>query len=297
MARIVTFQCIKCNFKLKTAKYFTIILMAAMLAAGMLSLAACSSMEASRNAQATDIAGSIFSTQTAQAPTATETLPPPTNTPTSTPTATPTMTRTATELPTETQTPTSVPDLSIPEGWQKHEGSGFSIGLPAGWEAVVVDEEGMKVLLESGLKGNDSEWAKMMVEMFTSEEMVDMLKLLAIGPEPVGAGYATVNIMFERLPFPVKAASLCAQLQFAYGEMGIELLDYDCNLEINQIPAARFMTVMQSRFNAVQQYQYVFVQGRDLWTVTLGVSDTEWASYKLTFEQIAGSFRAEELNN
>ncbi len=67
-------------------------------------LLACESEE-KRNAQATEIAASIFATQTAQAPTVT-----PTGTATATPTETPIPTSTATPTPTPTATHTATPE-------------------------------------------------------------------------------------------------------------------------------------------------------------------------------------------
>jgi len=72
-------------------------------------LGACKPSQAELEAQATKIAADVYSTQTAQAPTATKTLiPSPTNTPTITPTITPTFPPTNT--PTITTTP--LPDIS-----------------------------------------------------------------------------------------------------------------------------------------------------------------------------------------
>ena len=72
-------------------------------------LGACKPSQAELDAQATKVAADMYSTQTAQAPTATKTLiPSPTNTPTITPTITPTFPPTNT--PTVTTTP--LPDVS-----------------------------------------------------------------------------------------------------------------------------------------------------------------------------------------
>ena len=72
-------------------------------------LGACKPSQAELDAQATKIAVDIFSTQTAEAPTATTT---PTIPPTNTPTITPTITPTAPPTNTPTITPTPLPDLS-----------------------------------------------------------------------------------------------------------------------------------------------------------------------------------------
>jgi len=72
-------------------------------------IGACKPSQAELDAQATKIAVDIFSTQTAEAPTATTTATfPPTNTPTITPTITPSVPPTNTP----TITPTPLPDIS-----------------------------------------------------------------------------------------------------------------------------------------------------------------------------------------
>lgn len=94
--------------------YMKVLVVLACLLAGAV-LAACGPSQAELDAQATEIAASIFGTQTAEAPTSTFTpTPTPTFTPTSTPTDTPTPTFTPTPAPTSTPTPTPVPPTDTP---------------------------------------------------------------------------------------------------------------------------------------------------------------------------------------
>jgi hypothetical protein len=95
-------------------------------------LGACKPSQAELDAQATQIAADVYSTQTAQAPTATKTLiPSPTNTPTITPTITPTLPPTNTP----TITPTPLPDIS---------GVGLTLkDLPPGFEEIPPEEFGL----------------------------------------------------------------------------------------------------------------------------------------------------------
>lgn len=93
---------------------------------------ACKPSQAELDAQATQIAADVYSTQTAQAPTATKTLiPSPTNTPTITSTITPTFP----PINTPTITPTPLPDIS---------GAVLTLNdLPPGFEEIPPEEFGL----------------------------------------------------------------------------------------------------------------------------------------------------------
>jgi hypothetical protein len=202
----------------------------------------------------------------------------------------PIVTEAPTEIPTTTATPMSVSDYPLPAGWQDYSVSDFSIGLPEGWEAVDVDREGVEMILNV-LTNLDTDWAQNTAEMFSAEEMEEMLKFWAMDMAPAGLGYASVNVMFQSLPFPIKVSDMCAEMPSAYNQMGIELLDMNCDLEINGLDAAQFMTILHSGFGSVQQYQYLFLSGRNMWSLTLAVDETEWRDYKSVFETIAETFR------
>lgn len=205
----------------------------------------------------------------------------------------PTFTEAVTDIPTTTPVPTSVSDFPLPAGWSDHNVSGFSIGLPGEWETVDVDKEGIDMIFEM-LQYLETEWAQTTADMFSSEEMEEMLKFWAMDMDPAGLGYATINVMYQSLPFPIRVTDMCAEMPSAYIQMGIELLDMDCDVEINDTPAARFMTILRSDFGSVQQYQYLIMRGRNMWSTTLSVDATEWITYQPVFEMIAESFRVSE---
>lgn len=228
--------------------------------------------------QATKIAADIFATQTAEAPT-----PTPTFTPTSTPTPT----------PTSTSTPTPTATLpSLPTGWRDHAASGFHIALPERWESVDVEERGIEAIWNL-LEGTNTEWARNITTMVSAEAMQEMIKFWAMDSEPAGIGYATISITFLSQPFPIKVDDLCTQMPLLYEQIGFELVDADCGLEINDLDAARFVIRLRMGSLAVKQYQYVYVREGDIWTLTLAVDETEWSEYEPIFATIAESFRVD----
>ncbi len=93
------------------------------------------------------------------------------------------------------------------------------------------------------------------------------------------------------MPFSISIDDLCIQMPSAYKQMGIELLDTKCGLEINNLDVARFTTRLRAGSLAVKQSQYVYVQGRNMWVLTLSVDETQWAKYQPVFDTIAESFR------
>jgi hypothetical protein len=241
-------------------------------------LIACGPSEAELNAQGTAITASIFATQTAQAPT-----------PTNTPTDTPTPTSTPTEIPTPTPTITPTPGFPLPAGWQNHESSGFYLALPQGWETVSVDKEGIEAI-QTILKGLNTEWAQNASSMLTTEAVQNALKFWAMDTKPAGIGYAAVNVSFQAMPFTTAIEDICLQMKAAYEQVGVDVLESECGLEINQLPVARYTLRLVVNSFAIKQYQYVYVQGRNMWALTLAVDETVWAKYQPIFETIAQSF-------
>lgn len=253
-------------------------------------LVACGPSQAERDAQATKIAADVFATQTAEAPTPTPTFTP-TFTPTPTPTSTPTSTLTPTpsSTPTTTPTPTATP-LPLPAGWRDHAASGFHIALPERWESLAIEEEGIEAILNS-LEGINTEWARNITLMFSSEAIQEAMKFFAMDSEPAGIGFATVNATYQPLAFPIKVDDLCTIMPSVYEQLGVEMIEAECGLEINELDAARFTSRFQMGALAVKQYQYVYVQENSTWTLTLGVDETEWSAYEPIFVTIAESFR------
>jgi hypothetical protein len=257
--------------------------------------------QAAREVQATEIAAEVFATQTAEAPEPTATdEPTPTPTPTMTPTATPTATPEPSPTPTQTATPTPAPSatptmtgLVLPDGWHNHEAAGFSIALPARWEVIDIEEEGLEAVWTL-LEGMDTEWARSTTEMFSAGTIGELVKLWAMDSEPAGFGYASLNIIAQSQPFPLSAEDLCTQLPAAYAQMGIEVAASDCPLEINGLGAAQFTIRLEVGALSVRQYQVIYVLDNDFWTVTFAVDASSWDDYETIFEtsgelfQVAG---------
>jgi hypothetical protein len=211
---------------------------------------------------------------------------------TNTPTVTPMPTRTP--APTDTPAPTpSITPLPLPEGWNGYAVGDFFIALPEQWKSVDIDKEGIQSVLDL-LKGFDAKWAQNTATMITADALQDVLKFWAVDTEPAGAGYASVNVIFQSMPFSVISDDLCVQMPPAYEQLGIELLDSKCGLEINNLDVARFTTRLPAGSLAVKQYQYIYVQDRSSWSLTLSVDETEWAKYQPVFEMIAESFKGTE---
>ena len=222
--------------------------------------------------------------------------PTPTNTSTATatPTAPPTATPSPTATPTATTIPTSTPTLAptsppAPAGWRIHTTSGFSVMLPERWEAIDVDEEGIEAIFEL-VRSLDTEWAKNISELFSSEDMKESLKFWAIDPEPAGSGFASVNVAHQEMPLPVSADALVLQLKALYEQSGLTVVAVDQGLEVEGRDAARITLKAAMGAVVVQQFQYAIVEGRDLWVVTLAVDESVWLEYESIFGTIAESF-------
>jgi hypothetical protein len=233
-----------------------------------ITLISCGPSQAELDRQATEIAASIFATQTAEAPT-----PTPTFTPT----------------PTHTPTPTSPP---LPVGWQGYSMGNFFIALPERWELVDVEEEGIEAIIQF-LELLNSEWAQNSAAMFTAEGMQDMMRFWAMDPQPAGPGYASANLTYQALPIPIRVEDLCTIMPSIYDQMGIELLDAACDLEINGLETARITIRLEVGVLAIREYQYIYLGEDDQWTMSLGVGEAAWSEYEPIFITIAESFRVE----
>jgi hypothetical protein len=78
-----------------------------------------------------------------------------------------------------------------------------------------------------------------------------------------------------------------------YEQMGVEVVDAECDLEINELNAARFIIRLPMGPSEIKQYQYAYVQENDMWTLSLAVDETEWSEYEPIFATIAQSFRVD----
>jgi len=217
----------------------------------------------------------------------------PTSTPTHTPTLTPTNTSTPTNTPTRTPLPTNTPTpFPLEEGWRGYGLSGFYIAVPEEWIAVDIDKEGFDTILDQ-LAGLETDWAKNTAEMMSSEAIQEMTKFWAMDSEPAGVGYASANVTYQTYFIEVDIEDFCAQMLSAYQQMGFTVIDSKCGLVINNLDAARFEVQLGIGPFLIKEYQYVYLNGRDIWSVTAAVDESEWDKYETIFEKIAESFRVD----
>jgi basic membrane protein A len=168
--------------------------------------------------------------------------------------------------------------------------SGFYVALPDQWEVINVEVEGVEAILDL-LSAVDEEWAQASAGMFTAEGMSEMIRLWALDPEPAGIGYASVNIVQETNPFPISLEDLCTQMPALYEMMDLEVLQTECDLEINNQEAARFTLRLNLGIFSIIEYMYVIVNENDLWMMTFAIGENESAEYEPLFNEIADTWR------
>jgi len=266
-------------------KKIGLILLCLPVVLSLLACSVCSAFQPDLDVTATRVAADTFATQTASAPTPT---PIPTRTPTATPTPTPTDTPTATPTATPAPTPTPPP---APEGWITHYVGDFSIATPEQWEAVDLNEEGIEALFDA-LEDMNTEWAQNLIATLSEESMQEVLKLLLMDPDPAGAGFATVIVTQSRSIFKIDADDLADQVESLYEQMELPVLAVEKRMEINEIDAARLTLGTKAGIITMKQYQYIFVQGDQVWAVSCSVDKTVWQEYEEVFTAIAETFGA-----
>jgi hypothetical protein len=203
-----------------------------------------------------------------------------------TPTAPPTATATKTPTPTYTPPP-------VPAGWTGYTVGNFFLALPAAWETIDIDEEGIQALLDI-LETINSEWAQGFINTYSSETLAKFLKFWAMDPNPVGIGYANIVVVHQTMPIAVQIDDFCAQLADTYAQLGVELLDSRCDLKINGVDAAQITARVSSGLHKVRQSQYIYLKGKKVWTLAGSVDETRWAEYQPIFEMIGESFQVVE---
>jgi hypothetical protein len=156
-----------------------------------------------------------------------------------------------------------------------------------------VDSGGVDYILNL-LESADSDWARNTAQMFSAQAVQKSILFWAMDAQPAGAGYANANVTFQSMPSTMSSADLCTQIPLFYKQIGIELLDTQCDLEINHLEAARFTLRLDIGPVAFKQYQYAYVQGRNVWTLAMAVDAARWTEYQSVFETVAESFRVNQ---
>ncbi|MGD9819186.1 MAG: hypothetical protein AB7V04_10875, partial [Desulfomonilaceae bacterium] len=197
-------------------------------------------------------------------------------------------TSTATSTPTLTPTSTNAVGGNLSVGWQEYTSDEFSISLPESWEAVDIDQEGMSALMNL-MSEYDPAWADVVGSSYENGNATPPL-FWAMDTEKVETGYANVNLIRETLPFAVPISLLCSELESQYAQLGVNIIETDCSLEINELPAAIFTLSMPFGSMSMQEYQYLFMNGSDFWALTFAVEEAGWSNYETVFEEIAETF-------
>ena len=194
-----------------------------------------------------------------------------------------------TSTPTLTLTSTNAVGGNLSVGWREHTSDEFSISLPESWEAVDINQEGMSALMEL-MSEYDPAWADLIGSTYENGNATPPL-FWAMDTEKIETGYANVNLIKQTLPFAVPMSLLCSELESQYAQLGVNIFETDCSLEVNELPAARITLSMPFGSMSMQEYQFLFMNGSDFWALTFAVEEAGWSNYKTVFEEIAETFR------
>lgn len=197
--------------------------------------------------------------------------------------------------PTQSPSPTAtVPsgNLNLPAGWIEYTTDEFSIGLPESWEIVDIDEEGMQALMDL-LSQYDPAWAEALESTYMGEAVTPPI-FFAMDTEMVGMGYSNVNITKETFPLPFPMRDLCAEIDTLYAQMGMNIIDSNCDLSINGLDAARYNIETRVGNITTQQYQYIIRYSTTYYFISLSVDQSGWSNYQSIFEGIGESFTIPE---
>lgn len=168
--------------------------------------------------------------------------------------------------------------------------SGFSVTFPKQWRSVDVEKDGIQSILDT-LKGLNSNWAQSTAAKFSAEALQKDIKLWAMDAKPAGSGYASADVSLHSISITMNSADVCVQMPLVYKPSGAELVDARCGLKINELDFDRFTIRLQLGSLEMEEYQYVYVEGRNLWVLTFSVDETQWAKYEPVFITTAESFR------
>jgi hypothetical protein len=158
---------------------------------------------------------------------------------------------------------------------------------------VDINKEGIEAIRDM-IQSIDTEWAQNVEPLITTEGMEEMMKLWAMDPEPAGVGYATVNITSQELPIANSTKSMSRQLESAFEQMGVEVLDVETDLLINNLDSARITLRLIMGPFSIKEYIYLFSVGQTMWMITFAVDETASYDYEGLFESVANSFHVVE---
>jgi hypothetical protein len=234
-------------------------------------LSACDSSKADLDRQATSVAGNIFSTLTAQAPTAT-----PTRIPTST--------------PTPTATPLPMPTLPLAvDGWRIYQFSEFSISIPQQWRVVYIGK-GKSAQVIKSLTAVGENWANRMSKYIMDQASRDSMRLIAADSKSYLNTLSNLNISEVPLSMDVSQNAICHQLPDLSKEKDVQILETNCNLKTNGLNTVRLITLTQVDTKSIYTYQYFIFSSDKLWIILLGSESAQVDTELPTFSKIVDSF-------
>lgn len=154
-----------------------------------------------------------------------------------------------------------------------------------------IDSEGLDAFWKF-LASLDTDWAHYMTENYSQELMRGVFLLWAMDSEFTEEGYAaSMNITHHIRSQPVSVEGLCVNMPAVYGQLGLETVEANCTLVVNNLIAARFMLRGEVGSLSVMEYQYAYFDGNEIWLMTLAVDGDRWQEYEPVFSTIAESFR------
>ena len=204
---------------------------------------------------------------------------------------------TATPTPTPATATTGTAESNAGQtGWVEYPAGNFSISLPAEWQAVDVDKEGMEKVFQL-VEGLDSPLAEEILETMlsgdmASMDMADSMKFWAMDAGPEASGNATVNVLMQSLPIPMGSSMLCRYMPRFLEQMGFTVEESECGLERSGLDGGRFETTAKLGETEFRLDMYFYVNKGDVWILSLGVEETRWPKYETVFTEIEESFEA-----
>jgi hypothetical protein len=190
---------------------------------------------------------------------------------------------TETELP--TPEPTQTPEPQTEGGVREFSTDNMSIMLPDDWMSFDLDEESMGAILTL-LEEVDPEMAASVGPTLSSGEMQDMGEFWAMDSK----GVANANLVRQLMPMQVESSLLCMMMPEAYQQMGMNVTNSRCGLNVNGMDSALFEIETSVGAIVMSQYQYIYLDNLDMWILTLSVDKSQKNEYRPIFESIAQTF-------